>query len=147
MPKIIFSALLLFLAALSVQVSAQQVSPEEKAQQAAGDMQKRLGLKENQLQYIYSINLIKIQKTRKVKVERADNHKKLGRDYLAISEEYNLRLRSILTPEQYQRWEILREEAQERRKVLEQNLLANNTISLSPLLADPEAELDHLITQ
>jgi len=146
MNRILYFTTALFLFTLIGSAQAQQISPEAKALQAASDMQKRLGLKEHQIHYIYSLNLDKIQKTRLVKVERADNHKKLSRDYQDITEAYNLRLRSVLTPEQYQRWEVLREEAKERRRVIQSNLVADNN-TLSHETADPEAELDHLVTQ
>ncbi|MDB5257308.1 MAG: hypothetical protein JWM14_2003 [Chitinophagaceae bacterium] len=141
---IVFS--LVLLCSFSEQVQAQQLSPEEKAQQAAEHMQKRLGLKEKQIEQIYSLNLSKIQKVRTVKTEKAANYKKLDRHYEAISEEYNWRLRSVLTPEQYQRWELLRAEAIERRKVIQTNLLADNRTSEGEALIDPETELEHLVT-
>ncbi|MDB5272023.1 MAG: hypothetical protein JWO58_390, partial [Chitinophagaceae bacterium] len=105
-------------------VNAQQkdlLTPEEKAQQAAIDMQKRLGLKETQIEKIYTLNLTKIQQVRTVKSQQA-NLKKLGRDYKEISESYNTKLRSVLTPEQYQRWEILKNEAQNRRMIRQKHI-------------------------
>jgi protein CpxP len=147
MNKIIVFSTVLFLLTLIGQAHAQQLTPEEKAQQAVTDMQKRLGLKERQIQQVYTLNLIKIQKSRTVKSEKANNYKKLGRDYQQISAEYNLRLRSILTPEQFQRWEILKDEAQERRKVIQTNLLADNRPAGAEGLIDPETELEHLVTQ
>lgn len=143
-------ALLTFLLLLTIanQLLAQQVSPEEKAQLAAHHMQKRLGLKDKQIQYIYSLNLTKIQKARIAKSEKADNYKKLSRHFEAICEEYNHRLRGVLTPEQFQRWEVLRAESIQRRKVLENNLvLEQHNTYAGEELTDPEAVLDHLVTQ
>ena len=123
-------------------VQAQQLTPQEKALQATENMQKRLGLKEQQIQQIYCLNLTKIQQARTI--QKTTNYKKLDRHYQAIILEYNHRLRSVLTPDQYQRWEVLRDEARERRKVIQTNLLADSRSTLEP--ANPETELEHLVT-
>jgi hypothetical protein len=141
----LFSFVLLF--TFIGQSQAQQLTPEEKAQQAADNMQKRLGLKQTQIQQIYSLNLTKIQKARTVKTEKNASYKKLDRHYQAIREEYNHRLRSVLTPDQYQRWQLLRDEARARRKVIETNLLVDNYSSQGEVPVDPETELEHLVTQ
>lgn len=139
---IVLSFLLLF----SFQYThAQQLTPEEKAQQAAENMQKRLGLKDQQIQQIYSLNLTKIQQARTV--QKSGNSKKLDRHYQAIIQEYNHRLRSVLTPDQFQRWEVLRDEARERRKVIQTNLLADSRGTSAEEPVNPETELEHLVTQ
>jgi len=145
MNKLIAVSTVILLVGLAGQTHAQQISPEEKAQQAASDMQKRLGLKDKQLPHIYTLNLTKIQKARIAKTEKSASYKKLSRRYEAICAEYNLRLRGVLTPEQFQRWEILRAEAIERRKTLQTNLLVDNHTCED--ITDPEAVLDHLVTQ
>lgn len=146
MKNIILSSAALFaLTIISQFTLAQSISAEEKALQSVNEMEKRLGLKQQQIQQIYVLNLTKIQKTRQIKNTPSSNFKRIGRSYNAIREEYRIRLRSVLTPEQFQRWEILRDEAKERRKTRQTQLYANNTHSLE--LNDPEAELEHFIVQ
>ncbi|HSZ73166.1 MAG TPA: hypothetical protein VK750_10865 [Cytophagaceae bacterium] len=133
------------------QAHAQQLyflSPEEKAKQSAEHMQKRLGLKEMQIEQIYTLNLVKIQKVRTIKSQKTITPKKLDRDYKEIREEYNTRLRSVLTPEQYQRWEILKDEANARRKVKQhQQEISSLQEAIGDETADPESELEGIVTE
>lgn len=133
-----FSFFILFpLTSLLAQESA--LSPEEKARQAADDMHKRLGLKAQQLPQVYALNLEKIQKVRAVKTEYGTYGRRTERNFQQIKVQYNTRLRSVLTPEQYRHWELLQDEARLRR-----NQGADQQMAL---LEDPESIWDGMVVQ
>ncbi|MBC7487500.1 MAG: hypothetical protein H7282_12185 [Cytophagaceae bacterium] len=117
MHKIIFLSFILLCSFHYIQ--AQQLTPEEKAQQAAEHMQRDWHSKTNKFNKIYSLNLTEIQQARMV--QKTSNYKKKDSHYQVIIQEYNHRLLSVLKTEQFQRWEVLRDEAGERRKAIQTN--------------------------
>ena len=88
--------------------------PEQRASMFSEKLATELSLTEDQKKKIYDI-VVEQQKTKEAIIAKNEGNKELAKKELKKEREsYNLKLKEILTPEQYVQWEQKKKEKKEK---------------------------------
>lgn len=102
------SAIMLVCAPAFAQEKAQQKTPEEKAKMMSDKMKTELVLNDEQYQKVQEINLDFATKTKDIKKEGSDKSAWIEK-IKPLEEERTTALKGVLTPEQFTKYESLKE--------------------------------------
>lgn len=89
-------------------------TPEQKATNVSNKMSQELSLAEDQKSKIYAMSLERLKKKEQLKVKYANDKEAAKKEYKEIQQSYATNLKTLLTPEQYKRWEEIK--AQKKAK-------------------------------
>ncbi|TAF73976.1 MAG: hypothetical protein EAZ53_10810 [Bacteroidetes bacterium] len=126
---LIFAALAISASALFAQKNNEKSkkSPEEKAQKAATKWQEYLGLTDDQKQKFYDLKLAQINKMKTMKDSlKGKERKGMGANFKASKEDFAANVKTIFTPEQYDKWMAKRSEMKQKGKEKKGNQAGGN---------------------
>ncbi|MBN8785866.1 MAG: hypothetical protein J0I84_02120 [Terrimonas sp.] len=106
---------LLISASVSAQDKMQHKTPEEKAKMMSDKMKTALTLTDEQYQKVQAINLDFATKSKDIKKDGADRSAWMEK-IKPLEEERNTALKGVLTPEQFTKYESLKEEMKGKMK-------------------------------
>lgn len=96
-------------------------TPEQKAKKRAEKISKELGCDAKQTEKIYSLLLEKQGKVSAIRNGKKELTKEEKEKVREINKTYKGELKSILTPEQFKKWEEIRKPSPERQKAIDNN--------------------------
>lgn len=89
---------------------------EQKSEKFAGRLYKELGLTEDQRKQVYQAKFDALTKMKKLDdAYGKDNRSAHKEEYEAVRADFRTRMRGILTPEQFAKWEKMKEEKKEKK--------------------------------
>jgi protein CpxP len=131
MKKIILSLVAVMMAAGAYAHDTSKVkrSPEEMANRKADKLKTELGLNDDQRGKVYSVFLDKINKSEAIRAKYKDSKDKkaMKAEMKTVEGGLETSLKGILTPEQYTKWQTLREEKKQQHKEKKDNKPASGT--------------------
>jgi len=118
MKKVIF-LLIGFVATLGFAQSADKAAktPEQKATHHSEMLTKKLSLTPEQKQSVYTLILDRVNKANAVRAKYTTSDKKgMHKELKPIVDDFNTKIKAILTPEQVTKWEQFKAEKKAKRK-------------------------------
>jgi len=93
----------------------QSGTPEERATKHSQELTKELGLSQQQEQQVYQAILTKENSIKQVRAQNSGGDKEqMHTQMKPIKEQFNQTMKGILTADQFQKWEQIREENKEK---------------------------------
>lgn len=118
MKKVIF-LLISFMATLSFAQSSDKATktPEQKATHHSEVLTKKLSLSPEQKQSVYTLILDRVNKANAVRAKYTTGDKKgMHKELKPIIDDFNTKIKAILTPDQVTKWEQFKAEKKAKRK-------------------------------
>ena len=92
-------------------------TPEQKAVNRSAFLTKKLGLTSEQKQSVYDLILERVTKADAVKAKYTSADKKgMHKELRPILDDFNTKIKAVLTPEQVTKWEAIKSERKSKRK-------------------------------
>lgn len=139
MKKLLFVALMFATSLLMAQApnganpkQKQKKSPEERATAISNHLTTQLGLSESQKKQVYSLVLEKSAKVKSIR-EQYGADKKLAHEKIQpIRKEFNDKMKTILTADQYTKWEKMKAERRAKHEARKKEMQLQNKTAPTP---------------
>lgn len=103
-------------------------TPEQRATNRSEMLAKKLVLTAEQKQSMYTLILDRINKAEPIRAKYAADKKGMHKELKPIMEEFNTKVKALLTPEQLTKWEQIKAEQKGKRKAKKGDSATDNDL-------------------